>query len=56
MLPDPVLRRRLRETNQVIRERRIATDYARIFKASLDRQRAAGNTRRFVATTSDEGP
>jgi glycosyltransferase involved in cell wall biosynthesis len=41
MLPDLVLRRRLHETNQGIRERGAATDYVRILKASLDRRRVA---------------
>ncbi len=42
VLPEVVLRRRLHKTNQGIRERAAATDYARILKASLDRRRAAG--------------
>ena len=46
MLPDLVLRRRLHETNQGIRERGAAVDYVRILKASLDRRRAAEKTRK----------
>ena len=55
MLPDLVLRRRLHETNQGIRERGAATDYVRILKASLDRRRDAEKHRAGQATTGDEG-
>jgi glycosyltransferase involved in cell wall biosynthesis len=41
MLPEVVLHRRLHATNQGVRERAAATDYARILKASLDRRRRA---------------
>jgi hypothetical protein len=57
MLPDLVLRRRLHETNQGIRERSAATDYVRILKAALDRRRIMGEPwRDSRAAASDEGP
>jgi hypothetical protein len=56
MLPEVVLRRRLHETNQGIRERGAATDYVRILKASLDRRRAAEKYRAAGDMTAQEGP
>ncbi len=39
MIPEVVLKRRLHNTNTVIREHKSQTDYIRILKASLDRRR-----------------
>jgi glycosyltransferase involved in cell wall biosynthesis len=39
MLPEVVLRRRIHSSNKVIRDRNHQTDYIRILKAALDRQR-----------------
>ncbi|MER3447561.1 MAG: glycosyltransferase family 2 protein [Candidatus Dadabacteria bacterium] len=43
MMPEVVLKRRLHNTNTVIRERKSQTDYIRILKASLDRRRRVRN-------------
>jgi len=44
MLPDVVLRRRLHDANQGIRERDGRSAYAAILKAALDRRRAVGSS------------
>jgi glycosyltransferase involved in cell wall biosynthesis len=41
-LPELVIRRRLHETNQTVRNRAHLSEYARVIKAALDRRRAAG--------------
>jgi glycosyltransferase involved in cell wall biosynthesis len=43
-LPDLVLRRRLHDANQGVRQRAARGDYARALKLSLDRRRAAAGT------------
>jgi glycosyltransferase involved in cell wall biosynthesis len=40
MLPELLLWRRIHDSNQGVRERQSVTDYARVLKAKLDRQRA----------------
>jgi glycosyltransferase involved in cell wall biosynthesis len=42
VMPDLFLWRRIHDSNQGVRERQSVTDYARVLKAKLDRQRAEG--------------